>query len=92
MGPSFFLTKGSADSFVLRNHGLKSLLPDTHPTHGAFPTSYIIKDLSYALALAESAGVTLEQATTTRRLMERTMEAGYRDSYYTAVIRTIAQR
>ena len=86
------LTKGSADSFVLRNHGMKSLLPDTHPTHGAFPTSYIIKDLSYALALAESAGVTLEQATTTRRLMERTMEAGYQDSYYTAVIRTIAQR
>ena len=27
------LTKGSADSFVLRNHGMKSLLPDTHPTH-----------------------------------------------------------
>jgi hypothetical protein len=24
--------------------------------------------------------------------MERTMEAGYRDSYYTAVIRTIAGR
>ena len=45
----------------------------------------------YALALAESAGVRLEQ-TTTRRLMERTMEAGYRDSYYTAVIRTIARR
>jgi hypothetical protein len=85
------LTKGSADSFVLRNHGMKSLLPDTHPTQGAFPTSYIIKDLSYALALAESAGLTLEQATTTRRLMERTVEAGYRDSYYTAVIRTIGK-
>jgi hypothetical protein len=86
------LTKGSADSFVLRNHGMNSLLPDTHPTQGAFPTSYIIKDLSYALALAESAGVRLEQAMTTRRLMERTMEAGYRDNYYTAVIRTIAGR
>jgi 3-hydroxyisobutyrate dehydrogenase-like beta-hydroxyacid dehydrogenase len=85
------LTKGSADSFVLRNHGMKSLLPDTHPTQGAFPTSYIIKDLSYALALAESAGLTLEQASTTRRLMERTAEAGYRDSYYTAVVRTIAK-
>ena len=85
------LTKGSADSFVLRNHGMKSLLPDTHPTQGAFPTSYIIKDLSYALALAESAGLTLEQATTTRHLMERTVEAGYRDNYYTAVVRTIAK-
>ena len=85
------LTKGSADSFVLRNHGMKSLLPDSHPTQGAFPTSYIIKDLSYALALAESAGVTLEQASTTRRLMERTAEAGYRANYYTAVLRTIAK-
>jgi 3-hydroxyisobutyrate dehydrogenase-like beta-hydroxyacid dehydrogenase len=83
------LTKGSADSFVLRNHGMKSLLPDRHPTEGAFPTSYILKDLSYALALAESAGLTLEQAATTRRLMERAAEAGYRDNYYTAVVRTI---
>lgn len=86
------LTKGSADSFVLRNHGLRSLLPDSHPTQGAFPTSYIIKDLSYAIALAESAGLTLEQAGTTRALMERTAAAGYRDNYYTAVIRTIEKR
>ena len=85
------LMKGSADSFVLRNHGMRSLLPDSHPTQGAFPTSYIVKDLSYALALAESAGLTLEQANTTRRLMERTVAAGYRDNYYTAVIRTIVK-
>jgi 3-hydroxyisobutyrate dehydrogenase-like beta-hydroxyacid dehydrogenase len=86
------LTKGSADSFVLRNHGLRSLLPDRHPTEGAFPTTYIIKDLSYALALAEAAGVQLEQAATTRRLMERTAGAGYGDHYYTAVIRAIEKR
>ena len=86
------LTKGSADSFVLRNHGLKSLLPDQHPTQGAFPTSYIIKDLTYAIGLAESAGLTLEQAATTRRLMERTAAAGHRDSYYTAVLRVIEGR
>jgi 3-hydroxyisobutyrate dehydrogenase len=86
------LTKGSADSFVLRNHGVRSLLPDRHPTEGAFPTTYIIKDLSYAIALAESAGLTLEQATTTRHLMERTAAAGYSDNYYTAVIRTILKR
>ena len=86
------LTKGSADSFVLRNHGVKALLPDRHPTEGAFPTTYIIKDLSYAIALAETTGLTLEQATTTRRLMERTAAAGYGDEYYTAVIRTIEKR
>ena len=86
------LTKGSADSFVLRNHGLKSLVPDHHPDTGAFPTSYMIKDLSYAIALAASAGVVLEQAETTKRLMERTAAAGYRDNYYTAVIRAIEKR
>jgi 3-hydroxyisobutyrate dehydrogenase-like beta-hydroxyacid dehydrogenase len=78
--------------FVLRNHGLRSLLPDRHPTEGAFPTTYIIKDLSYAMALAESAGLTLEQASTTRRLMERTAAAGYGEQYYTSVIRTIEKR
>lgn len=83
------LTKGSADSFVLRNHGMKSLLPDIHPTEGAFPTRYILKDLSYAIGLAESCGLTLEQAATTRRLLDRTAELGWRDAYYTAVIRAI---
>ena len=86
------LTKGSADSFVLRNHGLKALLPDRHPTEGAFPTTYIIKDLSYAIGLADECGLTLEQASTTRRLMERTKALGFADNYYTAVINAIARR
>lgn len=83
------LTKGSADSFVLRNHGLKSLLPDRHPTEGAFPTDYIVKDLSYALALAKSCGLTLPQASTTKALMEQTAAAGYARHYYTAVINVL---
>ena len=86
------LTKGSADSFALRNHGLKSLVPDHHPTAGAFPTTYIIKDLSYAIGLAEASGLTLEQASTTRRLMERTRALGFADNYYTAVINAIERR
>src|SRR3546814_15380270 len=36
------LSKGSADSFVLRSHGMKSLLPDDHPLR-AFPITYMIK-------------------------------------------------
>jgi 3-hydroxyisobutyrate dehydrogenase-like beta-hydroxyacid dehydrogenase len=86
------LMKGSADSFVLRNHGMKSLLPDRHPTEGAFPTRYILKDLSYAIALAESCGLTLEQAGTARRLLERTAAMGWSEAYYTAVIRAIERR
>jgi 3-hydroxyisobutyrate dehydrogenase len=86
------LAKGSADSFVLRNHGMRSILPDHHPTEGAFPTTYILKDLSYALALAESCGLTLEGATATRRLMEQAKAAGYADEYYTVVSRIIENR
>lgn len=86
------LAKGSADSFVLRNHGMLSILPDHHPTEGAFPTTYILKDLSYALALAESCGLTLEGATATRRLMEQAKAAGYADEYYTVVSRIIENR
>jgi len=86
------LAKGSADSFVLRNHGMKSLLPDRHPTEGAFPTSYIVKDLGYALGLAESCGLTLRQATTTKQLMDETAAAGYAREYYTAVLRVIERR
>ena len=85
------LAKGSADSFVLRNHGMKFMLPDHHPTQGAFPTSYIIKDLSYALGLAADAGLALEQAEVTKRLMERTAALGFRDSYYTAVVHTVGK-
>jgi len=86
------LAKGSADSFVLRNHGMKSILPDRHPTQGAFPVTYILKDLSYAIALAESSGLTLEGATTTRRLMEKAKAAGYSEEYYTVVSRIIENR
>jgi hypothetical protein len=83
------LAKGSADSFVLRNHGMKSLLPDHHPAEGAFPTTYIVKDLTYAIDLAASAGLTLAQASTTRALLERTVALGFADSYYTAVIKVV---
>ena len=43
------LTKGSADSFALRNHGMKAMLPGVFPER-AFSTDYALKDLSYAIA------------------------------------------
>ena len=38
------LSKGSADSFALRNHGMKAMLLDKFP-HDAFSTAYAMKDL-----------------------------------------------
>ena len=46
------LSKGSADSFALRNHGMKAIVPGNFPER-AFSTEYALKDLSYALELAE---------------------------------------
>ena len=50
------LSKGSADSFALRNHGMKAIVPGNFPER-AFSTEYALKDLSYALELAGDAGI-----------------------------------
>jgi len=82
------LAKGSADSFALRNHGMKSLLPESHPKH-AFPVTYMLKDVRYAMALASAAGLDLQGAGTTIRLLEETARIGFTDEYYTAVIEAV---
>jgi 3-hydroxyisobutyrate dehydrogenase-like beta-hydroxyacid dehydrogenase len=79
------MTTGSADSFVLRNHGLKSMLPGTHPLQ-TFPVTYILKDLAYALELAESCGVTMTGAETTVDLLKTTQAMGLAERYYTIMI------
>ena len=82
------LAKGSADSFALRNHGMKSLLPERHPRQ-AFPVTYMLKDVRYATALAQSAGLDLQGAGTAIRLLEETARLGLRDEYYTAVLEAV---
>ncbi|MDX1376290.1 MAG: NAD(P)-dependent oxidoreductase [Burkholderiales bacterium] len=82
------LAKGSADSFALRNHGMKSLLPENHPKQ-AFPVTYMLKDVRYALALARAAGLDLQGAGTTIRLLEETARLGFPDEYYTAVLEAV---
>ena len=82
------LAKGSADSFALRNHGMNSLLPEDHPPQ-AFPVSYMLKDVSYAIVLARGAGLDLQGAGTARRLLEETAAAGLADAYHTALIEAV---
>jgi 3-hydroxyisobutyrate dehydrogenase-like beta-hydroxyacid dehydrogenase len=82
------LAKGSADSFALRNHGMKALLPDSHPEN-AFPVRYMLKDMTYALELASSAGLKLQAAGTARRLLEETMALGLGDAYHTAILEAV---
>jgi hypothetical protein len=82
------LAKGSADSFALRNHGMKALLPESHPKN-AFPVTYMAKDLDYALALARSAGLRLQGAETVRRLLAETAALGLGDAYHTAILEAV---
>jgi len=82
------LTTGSADSFVLRNHGLKSMLPGTHPPQ-TFPVKYIMKDLGYALDLAKSSGVKMTGAEATMELCKRAEKMEFGDRYYTILIEAL---
>jgi hypothetical protein len=82
------LSKGSADSFALRNHGMKSLLPKVFPER-AFSVRYMLKDLGYALNLAESVGVHLDSAELAREVYGRAVAAGHGDLYFPVVRRVI---
>jgi 3-hydroxyisobutyrate dehydrogenase-like beta-hydroxyacid dehydrogenase len=82
------LTKGSADSFALRNHGMKAVLPDEYPLR-AFSVRYARKDLGYARQLAESAGVDAETAEKIDQLFDAAIEAGYGDQYWPVISRLI---
>jgi 3-hydroxyisobutyrate dehydrogenase len=85
------LSKGSADSFVLRNHGMKSLLPQDYPEQ-AFSVRYAIKDLSYALDLARETGVTARGANALQQLMKEAIARGDGDRYTPVIRRGIAPK
>jgi hypothetical protein len=82
------LARGSADSFALRNHGMKSALPELYPTD-AFSVRYALKDLTYALDLARETGIKAEGAELLRSLFERAIDAGLGDSYHPVIRKVI---
>ncbi|MDM0026670.1 NAD(P)-dependent oxidoreductase [Variovorax saccharolyticus] len=85
------LSQGSADSFVLRNHGLKSLVPDSFPEK-VFPVDYAIKDAALALSLARAGGFEPHIATYTHDMLCKTRDAGFAPNYHPAVIQLIDGR
>jgi len=82
------LVKCSADSFALRNHGMKALVANEFPER-AFPATYMLKDVDYALELARSQGLELRGAGLAKALLEETIEAGYGDNYFPALINVV---
>jgi len=82
------LSKGSADSFALRNHGLKAIVPGEFPSR-AFSTEYALKDLGYALDLAAQAGVQPRGAALVRTIFTEAIDKGLGDAYFPAIARLI---
>jgi 3-hydroxyisobutyrate dehydrogenase-like beta-hydroxyacid dehydrogenase len=82
------LSTGSGDSFVLRNHGMKSMVPEVYPER-AFSVRYSIKDLSYALEMADEAGLKVEGARLAMQRLKAAEAAGDGDRYHPVVRRLI---
>ena len=82
------LSKGSADSFVLRNHGVKAMLPGVFPLR-AFSINYMIKDMNYALDLAEETGVSVKGARTTNEVLEEGANGPLAEAYWPAMLAVI---
>jgi 3-hydroxyisobutyrate dehydrogenase-like beta-hydroxyacid dehydrogenase len=73
------LSRGSADSYCMRKHG-------SHMTTGdypddQFPTTYSLKDLRYALSLADTVGVNAEGAKLTAKRLQQAIDKGYGHLY-----------
>jgi 3-hydroxyisobutyrate dehydrogenase len=79
------IAKGSGDSFVLRSHGMKSMLPREYPER-AFSTRYAIKDLSYALEMAAASGIAVPGAELAMQRLKASEQAGNGDKYHPAVL------
>ena len=82
------LAKGSADSFVLRNHGVKAMLPGVFPLR-AFSINYMIKDMKYAIDLAKETGVDVRGARTTNEVLEEGANGPLAEAYWPAMLAVI---
>src|SRR6202011_4098958 len=82
------LSKGSADSFALRNHGMKAIVPGSFPER-AFSTEYALKDLSYALELATEAGLRIRGAELIGKVLQERIDAGSGGAFFPVLAKHI---
>jgi 3-hydroxyisobutyrate dehydrogenase-like beta-hydroxyacid dehydrogenase len=82
------LAKGSADSFALRNHGMKAMLPGDFPEQ-AFSVEYALKDLGYALQLAGQVHVELKGAQNVKSALARAAATGNGKKYFPILVKSL---
>lgn len=81
---------GSGDSFALRNHGLKAMIPRQFPER-AFPSTYVLKDLGYAIELARSCGVEPRIPEQSARYYRQAVDRGLGDRYFPVIIELVGK-
>ena len=82
--------KSSGDSFALKNHAMKAMLPRDYP-EGAFSVRYALKDLAYALDLAAAENVSAKGGELVRERFEQAVAEGYGERYH-PVVRDVIDR
>src|SRR6185437_11197036 len=82
------LAMGSGDSFVLRNHGMKAMLPGIFPER-AFSVRYAMKDLSYALEMADADHLDVPAARLAMQRLKEADAAGYGEQYHPVMLKVI---
>lgn len=82
------VAKGSGDSFALRNHARKAMLPRQFPEK-SFPPEYVLKDIGYVLELAAEVGVATHVTQLAQRYYAATATHGYSGRYFPAVIEVV---
>ncbi len=82
------VSKGSGDSFVLRNHGMKAMLPRAFPEK-SFPPEYVLKDLGYTIELAKSCGVAPRVPAAVEGYYRAATEKGLGGRYFPVIIELI---
>ena len=82
------LARGSADSFALRNHGLKAMVPNKFPER-AFSVEYALKDAAYALELARMTRIELPGLQNAKALLDKAAAAGHTTEYFPVIAKMI---
>ena len=82
------INKSSGASFVGMNHGVKAMVPGKFPLK-QFPARYALKDLSYALQLADEGGVVVPGAELVGKMLKKAIDIGNGDEYWPTIIKTV---
>jgi 3-hydroxyisobutyrate dehydrogenase-like beta-hydroxyacid dehydrogenase len=82
------VSKGSGDSYALRNHARKAMLPREFPEK-SFPPEYVLKDIGYVLELAAQVGVSAHVTQLAQRYYSAAATNGWSGRYYPAVIEVV---